>query len=337
MLTPTLVTRLFLKICYLLSQGDAATPDQRASQARLGPAPARTKEVIMVETIGNPLSWGAKAIVGAGSSMSEAAATVGGSGQTRPRAQAITLADLRTALRRGVEDFSALRTDVIFLAAVYPIVGVLLSAIAFHSAMLPLLFPMAAGFALLGPVAAIGLYEMSRQREAGHEIGWGAALSALRARAMGPVLVLGLILMAIFTVWMFTAHEIYAATLGPDLPQSISAFAAAVLTTGPGWTMIIVGFGVGFVFAAGVLTISLVSFPMLIDRRVGVPVAVITSIRVVRKNPATVAAWGLFVAASLVVASIPAFLGLIFAMPILGHATWHLYRAAVVHEPIGPA
>lgn len=291
----------------------------------------------MVETIGNPLSWGAKAIFGASGAVSEAAANVGGSTRTRPRAQAIALSDLREALRRGLDDFSALRTDVIFLAAVYPIVGVLLSAIAFHSAMLPLLFPMAAGFALLGPVAAIGLYEMSRQREAGHETGWGAALAALRARALGPVLVLGLILMAIFTVWMFTAQKIYAATLGPDLPASVGAFAAEVLTTGAGWTMIIVGVAVGFGFAAAVLMISLVSFPMLIDRRVGVPVAVITSIRVVRKNPATVAAWGIFVAASLVVASIPAFLGLILAMPILGHATWHLYRAAVVHEPVGPA
>lgn len=288
----------------------------------------------MVETIGNPLSWGAKAIVGTGSTLSEAASTIGGSGQTKPRAQTISIPDLRRAVERGLEDFGALRTDVIFLAAIYPVLGILLSVVTFHGAMMPLLFPMAAGFALLGPVAAIGLYEMSRQREAGHDTSWGAALSALRARALGPVLVLGLVLAAVFTVWMFTAHEIFMATLGPDLPASVGAFLGAVLTTGPGWVMIVTGFAVGFVFAVVVLVMSLVSFPMLIDRRVGVPVAVITSIRVAQKNPRTVAAWGLFVAAALVVASIPAFLGLVIVMPVLGHATWHLYRAAVVHEPV---
>lgn len=291
----------------------------------------------MVETIGNPLSWGAKVLVGTGSTLTEAASTLGSDGRTEPRAQTITFAVLRRAVQRGIEDFGALRTDVIFLAAIYPVLGIVLSVVAFHGAMLPLLFPLAAGFALLGPVAAIGLYEMSRQREAGHDAGWGAALAALRARALGPVVVLGLVLAAIFTVWMFTAHEIYMATLGPDLPASVGAFLTGVLTTGPGWTMIITGFAVGFVFAAVVLVISLVSFPMLIDRRVGLPVAVITSIRVARKNPATVAAWGLFVAAALVVGSIPAFLGLVIVMPVLGHATWHLYRAAVVHEPARPA
>lgn len=291
----------------------------------------------MVETIGNPLSWGAKVIVGTGSTLSEAASTLGGSGQTEPRARQIAISDLRRAVSRGIEDFAALRTDVIFLAAIYPLLGILLSVVAFHGAMMPLLFPMAAGFALLGPVAAIGLYEMSRQREAGHDVGWGGAVSALRARALGPVLLLGIVLAAIFTLWMFTAHEIYMATLGPDLPVSLGAFLAAVLTTGAGWEMILVGCAVGFVFAAVVLVISIVSFPMLIDRRVGVPVAVITSIRVAQCNPGTVAAWGLLVAAALVVASIPAFLGLVIVMPVLGHATWHLYRAAVVHEPVAPA
>ena len=291
----------------------------------------------MVNTIGNPLSWGAKVLAGSGSTLSEAASSLGSDGQTEPRVQTITVPVLRRAVKRGLEDFGALRTDVIFLAAIYPIMGIFLSVVTFQGAMMPLLFPMASGFALLGPVAAIGLYEMSRQREAGRDTGWAAALSALRARALGPVLVLGLLLAAIFTVWMFTAHEIYMATLGPDLPASVGTFLGAVLTTGPGWTMIVTGFAVGFVFATVVLVISLVSFPMLIDRRVGVPVAVITSIRVAQKNPGTVAVWGLFVAVALLVASIPAFLGLVIVLPVLGHATWHLYRAAVVHEPVGPA
>ena len=110
-------------------------------------------------------------------------------------------------------------------------------------------------------------------------------------------------------------------------------FLREVLTTGAGWTMILVGCGVGFLFAALVLATSVVSFPLLLDRDVGLPVAVITSMRVAAANPLPIAVWGLIVAGGLLLGSIPFFLGLIVVMPILGHATWHLYRRTVVAEP----
>src|SRR3546814_677817 len=155
------------------------------------------------------------------------------------------------------------------------------------------------------------------------------AFSVVRTPSFGAILVLGLLLTAIFLLWLVAAYAIYHFTLGPESPASIGAFVQDVFTTGAGWVMIGVGVGVGFVFAVVVLTISVVSFPLLLDRNVGLATAVRTSIRAVAANPIPMAVWGLIVVGGLVLGSIPLFLGLVFVMPVLGHATWHLYRMAV--------
>lgn len=281
------------------------------------------------ETIGNPLSWGAQRLAGIGRGVESAVDGIASHEMAQPKINEIGAADIRAALRKGAQDFVALRSDVITVMALYPVIGFILAVWAFNAGQIHLLFPLAAGFPLVGPVAAIGLYEMSRRRELGEETDWRAALTTLRGRVLGPVLMLGLLLMAIFVTWLFAAHAIWAATLGPEPQESLRAFLSATFTTGAGWAMIILGCGVGFVFAAVVLCISIVSFPMLIDRPVGVPVALATSIAVARKNLGTTALWGLVVAVSLLLGSIPVFAGLIIVLPILGHATWHLYRRAV--------
>jgi uncharacterized membrane protein len=232
-------------------------------------------------------------------------------------------------LMKGLGDFGAYRTDVIFLCLIYPVVGLMLAWLTFGQEMLPLLFPLASGFALVGLVAAVGLYETSRRREQGIPITWVDAFGAIRSPGFGAILVLGLVLLAIFLLWLLAAHMIYQVTLGPEPPVSIAAFAREVFTTSAGWTMIVVGVGVGFLFALLVLAISVVSFPLLLDRDVGLHTAVRTSIRAAAANPGPMAVWGLIVAGGLVIGSIPAFLGLIFVIPVLGHATWHLYRKVV--------
>jgi len=282
--------------------------------------------------IRNPVEWGVDQLRLAG----HAVESVGRAGRRArelhmpaPAVQRIGVAEIRDALVQGVEDFAAFRTDVVFLCVVYPLVGLVLARLAFGYDMLPLLFPLASGFALVGPFAAVGLYEMSRRREESGEASWADAVAVVRSPSFGAIVMLGLSLMAIFLLWLGAAMTIYDLTLGPEPPASIGGFARDVLMTERGWALIVIGCGVGFLFALVAMSISVVSFPLLLDREVGFETAVMTSLRAVMANPGPMALWGLIVAAALVLGSIPLFLGLIVVMPTLGHATWHLYRKVV--------
>ena len=246
-----------------------------------------------------------------------------------PVVRRLAPSDLFHALARGVDDFVAMPSHAIFLCVIYPLLGILLVSMTLGNSMLPLAFPIAAGFALVGPLAAIGLYELSRRREAGLDSSPSHVFDVLHSPSFGAIVALGLLLMAIFLIWLAVAEGIYIANFGYKAPASIWQFADEVLNTSAGWNLIFVGTGVGFLFAVVVLAISAVSFPLLLDRDVGAPAALLTSIRVVTANPGTMALWGFIVAALLVIGSIPCFLGLTVVMPVLGHATWHLYRRAV--------
>jgi uncharacterized membrane protein len=282
-------------------------------------------------TIRNPIEWATDQLKFAGSVVGSASRATSEEefAAPLPEVRRIDVADLGDVLARGWEDFTAYRTDVVFLCLIYPIIGLVLGRVAFGYGMLPLLFPFASGFALVGPFAALGLYEMSRRREQGGNVAWPDAFGVIGSRSFGGIVVLGLLLVAIFLFWLVAAEAIYEATLGPEPPVSIGSFVRDVFTTSAGWMLIIVGCGVGFLFAVLVLVISIVSFPLLLDRDVGLGTAVWTSVRVVIANPGPMAAWGLIVAGGLLIGSIPLFLGLIIVMPVLGHATWHLYREVV--------
>ncbi len=284
-------------------------------------------------TIRNPIEWASDQFKLAGLVVGSASrAGIGGEADLEaplPEVRQIGVADLKDVLARGFDDFAAYRTDVIFLCVVYPVIGLILGRLAFGYGTLPLLFPLASGFALVGPFAAVGLYEMSRRREQGGNVAWPDAFGVVASRSFGAIIVLGLLLVAIFLLWLIAAESIYEMTLGPEPPVSLSSFVRDVFTTGAGWALIVVGVGVGFLFAVVALVISVVSFPLLLDREVGLGTAVWTSVRAVMVNPVPMAVWGLIVASGLVIGSIPLFLGLIIVMPVLGHATWHLYRKVV--------
>jgi uncharacterized membrane protein len=252
-----------------------------------------------------------------------------GANPAQPTIRRIGLADLKDALAKGAADFYAMPTHAMFLCVIYPIIGLLLARLAFGYSILPLLYPLASGFTLIGPVAALGLYELSRRREAGLDASASHAFDVFRSSSIGAIAALGLLLLLIIGVWLAIANAIYVADFGYAPPSSIGAFAHDVMTTPAGWNLIIVGNAVGFCFAVLVLTISVVSFPLLLDRDVGAAVALLTSVKAVIKNPLTMAVWGLIVALLLALGSLPFFLGLTVVLPILGHATWHLYRKVV--------
>ena len=255
--------------------------------------------------------------------------TGAGESPTYPIIRKIGFADLKDAVAKGIDDFCAMPTHVIFLAVIYPVVGLLLAAITFGYDLMPLLFPLAGGFALIGPFAAIGLYELSRQRERGVEVSWKHAFGLLRYPSLDAIAAMGMVLMIVFLIWLATAQLLYQSLFGYGLPDSIRQFLSDILTTPAGWTLIIAGNGIGFLFAALAMTISVVSFPLLLDRDVGAMVAMHTSVRAVLRNPLMMAAWGLFVAVALVIGSLPLFVGLAVVMPVLAHSTWHLYRKVV--------
>jgi len=248
---------------------------------------------------------------------------------TYPIIRKIGLADLKDAAAKGIDDFRVMPTHVIFLAIIYPLVGLFLARMTFGYHVVPLLFPLAAGFALIGPFAAIGLYELSRLREKGVNVSMKHAFGVLRCPSLDAIAAIGMVLMIVFLIWLTTAQWLYQSLFGYGWPGSIRLFLSDILTTREGWILIIAGNGIGFLFAVLVLTISVVSFPLLLDRDVGATVAMRTSTRAVLRNPLMMAAWGLFVAFTLVIGSLPFFVGLAVVIPVLAHSTWHLYRKVV--------
>lgn len=243
--------------------------------------------------------------------------------------RAIEAADIRAALRAGVDDFIAMPTHAVFLVLIYPVIGILIGRFTLDGDLLPLAYPLTAGFALLGPFAAIGTYELSREREGGRMPTWQDTFEALRRPGAGAIAALALLQLGIFLAWITSAQALFTVLAGNTHPQSIGDLLGFALGTPAGWALIVLGNALGAVFAILAFTLSVVSLPLLIDRGGTAGSAVRTSIRAVRASPGPMALWGLIVASTLLIGCLPFLLGLTVVLPVLGHATWHLYRRVV--------
>jgi uncharacterized membrane protein len=249
--------------------------------------------------------------------------------ELEPQIRRIDLSDVRGAIVDGWRDFLAMRSDVLLVALIYPLIGVALAVWSSGADALPLLYPLAVGFALLGPLAAIGLYEISRRREAGEAVSARNAFDVLKSPSMPSILALAFGLALVFLAWLASAQALYQALFGAEPPTSLSHMLREILSTRTGWRLIVLGNAVGLAFAAVTFCATAISLPLLLDRDVGLAVAVRASFEAVKRNPVEMAVWAAVIAAGLAIGFLTCFVGLAIVMPVLGHATWRMYRALV--------
>lgn len=247
---------------------------------------------------------------------------------TAPAVNRLGLDDLAAVLRLGWRDFRRAPQFGLFFAAVFVVGGWLLYYALTRAGMLWLTLPLSAGFPILGPFIACGLYEVSRRLEAGLPLSWGAVLGVIWAEKNRQIPSMAVVIVVFFLFWNFLGHMIFALFLGLSAMTNVSSSFDIYLTAN-GLTMLAVGTAVGAVFATVLFSITVVSLPLLMDRDVDFVTAMITSFRTVRDNPGVMLVWGLTIAGLTFLAMLPAFLGLFVVFPVLGHATWHLYRRAL--------
>ena len=246
-----------------------------------------------------------------------------------PPLRHITQADLRAALQAGRADFMATPTQLLFLCIIYPIFGFVLARAAAGGNLLPLVWPLLSGFALVGPLAALGLYEISRRREAGLPTSWTDVFRVLQSPAVLQIAAMGVIMALIFALWLVTARGIFLATMGDVAHEGPMALLHDVFSRPGGMALLVLGNAVGALFAVLVLALSAISLPMLLDRHVSLSTAIATSFRAFNENRLVMLGWGVVVALGLAVGMATLFVGLAVTLPVLGHATWHLYRRVV--------
>lgn len=243
--------------------------------------------------------------------------------------------DLRGSLRQGLDDFMTFRGDIIFAGLVYTVIGIAAVVMTTSKPLMPFFLPVVAGVALLGPVAAVGFYELAERREDGErDLHWFNFLDVRKRATVDDMGIVAGLLLAIFFAWLLVAGALYAVLFGWTTPASVGGFLAMVFTTARGWALIVAGGVIGAIFGWIVLSLSVVSLPMLVDCNVSAADAVSASWRAAHANKGEMIRWGITVLVLLVLGSIPLFVGLAFVLPWLGYSTWHLYTRLIDRSAI---
>ncbi len=254
------------------------------------------------------------------------------SGKVDPVVRPIKAADIAEALGQGLRDFQAMPLYGLAFGALYAVGGILIVLCLTAFGMVYLAYPLAAGFALIGPFVAIGLYEVSRRREAGEPVSFGAIWSAIRSR--GEIGWMAFVTLFVFVVWMYQVRLLIALILGLNASfGSFKEFLTVVLTTNEGLLFLAIGNLDGAALSLILFSLTVVSFPLLLDREVDFVTAMVTSVRAVVTSPLPMIGWAAVIVLLLIVSALPYFLGLVVTVPVLGHATWHLYRRIVAPVP----
>lgn len=245
-----------------------------------------------------------------------------------PVVREITVDDISAALAAGLRDFRAAPAFGLVFGGIYAVGGILLFLTVAELDLMFLAYPMAAGFAIIAPLVAVGLYEVSRILEAGEKPTWSAVLAAIPHHGQRELGYMALVAVFGLIVWVYAAGFLYAVFFGLQA-QSFSEMVSAVVSTPRGIAFFVLGNLLGALIALALFSVSVVSYPMLLDRDVDFVTAMITSIRAVVTSPGPLVGWGIFIGTILGIAILPMFLGLFVVLPMLGHATWHLYRRVV--------
>jgi len=248
---------------------------------------------------------------------------------TLPDVRPITFADLRACLAAGITDFRRAPLFGLFFGAVYAIGGLLILALVFRLEMSYLAYPLAIGFALIGPFIAVGLYEVSRRIEAGRALDWPGVLRVIFDQRRRELSWMAFVVLFVLWIWLYQVRLLIALFLGSRATSDLGRFFHVVVSTPEGLTFLAVGHLVGAVLALVLFSVTVIACPLLLDRNIDFVTAVVTSVKTVTTSPVPMILWGLMVVALIFLASLPAFLGLLVVLPVLGHATWHLYRRAI--------
>ncbi|MEO0752390.1 MAG: DUF2189 domain-containing protein [Pseudomonadota bacterium] len=245
-----------------------------------------------------------------------------------PKIRSITTDDVYAALKAGLSDFQRAPIYGLFFGAVFSVFGILMAVLLFYGDAGYWVLPLTAGFPLIGPFAAIGLYEVSRRLQAEEPLNWGGVLAAGFNSRSGQLPFFAVIAVFFLLVWIVIARVVFAVTFGTASMTNVMT-SIEVFTTFEGLSMLVIGSVVGAALAGLLFSISVVGVPLLLDREIDVVTAMITSFKATVENRGAMILWAIIIAATVVVASLPLFLGMILVFPMLGHSAWHLYRAVI--------